>query len=1071
MADETPGSGSAFEILGRIGVDLSSLDESLKKSEIHAKDHAAKLNRIFAEVKGPDPTPPTGSAGAPYDPIARAAARVASGEQAKVAAAARAADEARAQDRAAKAAAKAASRAGQPPAGPPAGPPGGPPEEVGGGEGGAGAPGGRSATSNFAHLARVVSHTLIPALSQIQPELGKFVSIGATSARTAIFFGGALGGVAIAAALASEVIGRFVASAKEMSASTLDANKALALLDSARAEAGIAKITAKIAEYNQSVDIATGKAEGGFWQQLVAWADVAAEGVTGSMTQILAQLDKYEAASSKIIKKFDMPKLALEAAEKAAQLMVRQGEFEKRAAGSPGELAAAHDKVIAGTKDEAAQKIKSINLVRDKQIEADEEAASERLNLAKGKASAAREEIEGLTRLGVRDAADPKYATAFEQDFAKKKAQLIKLDAEVAEIEGRTNDRAVRTRQKAADDITDIEKNLTETVKQQSIERTQALAVEAAETEKFMQQAVKTRQKRIVGEASLAQAVAAAENEVAKIRRDHAGTAEGTAALEERLAAARKNAVGPLISAIKAENEVYASQRRELEGLIAAGVNVGRNQKELTKLEAEHLEDVGEMRRNLAKEEASQNAMAARERAARNQADIAAQDRKLAHAVATGRVSMRDQQVALEREQTDPMRSAAQQEQAEREVFALRREYAAAYFTYYRNLGEDMWEAQLQSARHLRDENVAGSSKWLEASQKVYDVYKAIYEQAKQIATQTVGIAAGEFEREQQEIAEKKNPRKGPKPAEMSLQDVDRLVQTARRRDEAIYAGGGGKPGDVSAAVGRKGLWQEMDRTGMSFADAFSKMQQTPEQRMMGEASMTFSTATDIFAAAVDRFAERAGEGEGGAGAQGGGGERESGMGGGRLGGPGGYVQTGYAPGSGVFGARGEDFGGAGARRARHEADIATMRAQVSDNMGNAFASVADGSRSLTPPGMFGSDTKEQQAWDASPAAQAERDAFPAAGNSYSIDYEGMGGAVTKTKGSFESASEAVRDFVGAVIEGAAAMRGSRASSDAPRGVLSTNSPKTWSSADSSAAGRNLFLESKRGPQTVESDV
>lgn len=155
MADEPQGaSGSAFEILGRIGVDLAALDASLSKSEGRAKAHAESLNRIFATVKGPDP-----GAGKATSKLRKSLGQAIFNEGFM---------------------------------------PGDTPGAVGEGAGGGGGEGGgHSATANFAHLARVARHTLLPALQQLNPEMGQFISVGAQSARTAVFFGGAMGGVEI----------------------------------------------------------------------------------------------------------------------------------------------------------------------------------------------------------------------------------------------------------------------------------------------------------------------------------------------------------------------------------------------------------------------------------------------------------------------------------------------------------------------------------------------------------------------------------------------------------------------------------------------------------------------------------------------------------------------------------------------------------------------------------------------------------------------------------------------------------------------------------------------------------
>jgi hypothetical protein len=1013
MADETTSGKAAFEVLGRIGVDLASLDESLKTSEAHAKDHAAKLNRIFAEVKGPDPAPPAGGGSASSDPIARAAARAGSGEQAKIVAAARAADEARAQERAAKAAAKAASRAGQLPSGAPDGPSdegGGGGGEGGGAGGGAGGDAGgraKSTATTFARLAQIARNVLVPALAAISPELARFVSIGAASARTATFFGAAIGGIAVAAAVASTAIAKFVQAANAMTAASIEAARAVETLDFSRSSASMTKATEDLAKYNMYVQQVGNDNFTGF-QQVIARVNYTLDAITGKSKATVAALTEEATNQANILLPIiELPKKRAEAMKVEAQADATAATRAVQNATSLLMLGAAHDKVAAASKKKY-------------------DAEREDLRIAK---LAASETGQSVIKAAVVQGATLEQRAALAAAFVQK---MLKFDIDAKNIDVRHT--------------AENESNADARIKSYSKETVAA--------EGFTQEEIQRNQRRIENTASTAQAVADANHIIEQIRNDSAGSVESRAKLDERLEASRKNTLGPLLAAVKTEDALYESQKRVLAEQIASGTAGASALEKLTALEKQHAEVVIESQNRITKARAEADAKDAQARRAQEQAEVARESRLLAHAVATGRVSTQGQIQELTRASTDPRRNADQQQQAEQQVFALRRQYANDYFRYYRNLGEDNFAQQLESAKHLRDENVSGSAAWFAASQKVYDVYKAIYEQAKQIASQTVGIAASEVEREAQEKEKKKRPQTGPKPPEMTLQDVDRYVLRARERDEAIYAGGSARPGDVTAAVGRKGMWQEMDRTGMTFADAFSKMQQTPEQRMMAESGMTFSTATNTFAAAVDRFADI--------------------LPGGAGGGPGGNV-PGAVFESAVPGLRGEDFGGAEARRAGHAANLARIRADVQDNMGAAFASVADGSRSMTPPGMFGTDTETQRGGEAGPGGQGVRDSLRnvTAGNKYSnisTEFEGMSGSVVKTKGSFESASEAVRSFVSAVMDSASALRQSGGRGGGPyQGspyILPTNTigNKDLSSDSSLAAGRQLQQERARTP-------
>ncbi len=964
MADETPGEagaggegGSAFNILGRIEVDLDALKKSLDKSGDMVKEHANVLQRVWSE------------------------ATKVSREEVKI--------------------------------------PGG---GHGEGEGGGGGEGGarNSATAQFAHMARVVRHDLVPALSSINPQLAQFISVGAASARTAVFFGGAIGAVAVAGAVLSEIISKYVDKAKEMTAATLDSGQALATLDASRAEAGIKRLTESVAAYALASDQLTGKEGASGWQKIIAAADLAAEAVTGSLATQLASLNKYITSYNAITTRITIPRAKIDTDIAHVEVMKQDIALTIKRAQTEEELTAAYEAqrvAIARGTDDQVKKI---------QIDLDEKkAATDNIGAVARQAIAqsnTNKEIKAsaLDTLKILAQASGNVgAVAMVDAFA---AKVVKAaDEEVGTVREATlvlgkledtiaNDAELSTeRQKVAFDKGAAA--LRQSLADEIIARQRA----RSDTESFEQKDAQRAQTRIANEHAYAEAVAVAHDTVAALHREQLGQTESIAAAEERLARTRENTLAPLIHNLETINKLYASQKRDLEDKVATGVDALHSSKALADLEKQHAEDVAQARRKISEAEEQATAKLEEGRQQAFQKEMARRDQLLAHAVATGQVSMQDQIGAAEGGQFDPRRTRAQQEQQEEQLFSLKRQYADMYFKYQKSLGDDAWAGQLRSARSFRDETVEGSKQWFDATQRVFDLYKSIYEQAKQIAGATVGIAAGEVEREAREKEERKHPSKGPKPPEMTLANVDRYVQVARQRDEQIYAGGSARTGDVTAAMGRRDLWKEMDRTGMDFNKAFAQMQQTPEQRMMGEVGRTFSSAANTFSAAVDRFA---GGGPGGGP-------------GGRLGGGLGGV-TGYGTGV-IFGA----------------------------------------TNSSPVPGVgVGQETPWASAADwASRGVTAE--------NSYSnqpqpnVDFEGMGGAVTKTKGSFESASEAVRAFVGAVLEGAAAMRrggGNRGNSRG--GVLSNNQGGNgWSSGDSSDAGRNLYLEGKRGAQSVESDI
>lgn len=237
----------------------------------------------------------------------------------------------------------------------------------------------------------------------------------------------------------------------------------------------------------------------------------------------------------------------------------------------------------------------------------------------------------------------------------------------------------------------------------------------------------------------------------------------------------------------------------------------------------------------------------------------------------------------------------------------------------------------------------------------------------------------------------------------------------------------------------------------------------------VSEASAAFAGGLGGGAMALQEFTgavrqATAGVRGGGPGAAGGGGVTPS-----SIGSRGGSLLSEYgqgiARGNIVRGRRGDEafsesgvfLGAAGAIAASNDASELARGARYDATQSQAFFDVRDTSRSMTPPGMFGTDSEGGGSGGGS-------------GSDLQLGplYSNLSGSVTRTSGAFESASEAVRAFAQAALDASRGMpRGGRGGGD----VLESSRPGGWSPSDSSAAGRNLFLESKRGAQTIESDV
>lgn len=452
--------------------------------------------------------------------------------------------------------------------------------------------------------------------------------------------------------------------------------------------------------------------------------------------------------------------------------------------------------------------------------------------------------LQNATTAGERAAAEADLAQAI-KDKTSATIDSIKADFEAAKAAGKTNAKKMASIKIASAEAAG-EQRLRENEDRQRKVRAQA----DAESESYVQRDIQRGQKRLENNMATAMAIEKAEADITKVRREQAGEVESAASQEADFTKEREHSTATLVAGIKAANAEYASQRRALEGLIAAGVNAIANQEKLTDLERTHADDIIARKNKIAQVTAENAAREAQERQRRNQEEIALEERQLAHRVAMGRVSIQDQMGVATAGRSDPRRTAAQQEQAEEQLLGLKREYAERYFKLYNQLGTSMWQGQLESAKSFLSQTVEGSRAWFDQVTKISDIYKAIHDQAKSVFQQELGIAATEAQREGR--------------TRMRLADVDKYVEKVRRRDEKILRGGSGTIADVTGAVSRRDLFQTVDREGLSPREAFARMQQDPQQQLaetinsvatrQSSAAETQVAATNQFAMAVDKF-------------------------------------------------------------------------------------------------------------------------------------------------------------------------------------------------------------------------
>jgi len=721
----------------------------------------------------------------------------------------------------------------------------GPVVAVGGAGAGGGAPGedpgpmgkhAKSAGREFSHLARIVREVLSGPLVGLEPEFAKVANAMAHAARSATYLGVSLGAVVVATVLISEVIGKYIDQAKEASAATLDVNQALATLDSARAETGVRKFTEELAKYQQTVKEASG--EGTFWQTAVAKFSLALDEMTGKLDHDIVKLKDYFDALIEIQKQVTVPQALIESGIRQAEILARQGEMAKKTAADLGELAAAYEKVRGATIKKEEGEVAKLENEKKKAIIGTMDASNKARDVAIKRANDLRheaDELEESSHSKIFFPGSALYTSPAERylnQAAAKREEANKILEEAATIVGAASVAAAQQSVEFDEKIKDSKKSLTQTIAEQGLAERQENAGKAAASEEFLQKELQRNQKRLEGNSATASAIADAEDRVAKIRRDQAGTVESVASLEARLATTRANAIGPLVAGLQEANDEYASQKRAILGLISAQKDVIENQEKLRDLESKHADDTVERQNKIAQAIAETAAKEAAARRERDQAAVAREDRDLAHRIAMGGVSQGGVMSEVGEQRFDPRRTQAQQEQAEERLLQLKKEYADQYFQYYQQMGASTWEGQLQSARSFLSQTVEGSKAWFDQVAKISGLYKGIYDQAKGVFQQELGIAAAEAQRAGR--------------TRMRLSDVDKYVDKVRRRDERILAGGSGKIGDVTAAFGREELWKTVDREGLSPSAARAAMAQSPEQRLAAAVAETATRQTAV---------------------------------------------------------------------------------------------------------------------------------------------------------------------------------------------------------------------------------
>lgn len=705
------------------------------------------------------------------------------------------------------------------------------------GENGGMVKGARTAGREFTHLARIAREVLAGPLIALDPAFAKFANASLYAARSATFLGVGLGAVVVAGVAVAEVLGAYLKKAQEATTQTLDFSQSLKLLDPARAEASLKKAAEAVAEYSLQEDIAAGKVEAGFWQKLLAWSAITAEAVTGNIDRIIRKYGELVTKSVEIAKKTTFKEQDQKSSKDAADLLQKQSERARQNAHDEAGVAASYvmsRKALQDKHDAEIKYIDDVKRVKSRaaaESEADDQAKTIEREAAKNKA---KREMQLETQFGGGEGID---LTMSEETKRKARAESDKQYGE--DMERARMARVAGQVKAGADERGDLverdtlNKKFSDDMVALREKERKDLAQLAADREGFVQREIAANQKRLESAVSTAEAVAASEDEVRKVRLEHAGEAETSSTMEVRLARTRENTVGPLLAGIKSATAAYESQRRALQGLIAENVNAVENEQKLAELERTHSDDMIERLNKVAQVRAGLNAKEEQERAARNQAEVAAEDRRLAHAVAMGRASQQTVMSSAAQGMNDPRRTQAEREQQEEKLFSTKKEYAEQYFKLYQELGASTWRQELQQSQGALSQMVVGSTQWFDQVAKIADKYKEVHDQAKGILQQEVGIA------------ESKAREHGR--TTIAMKDVDKYVREQRKIDDKAMRGGRVKIGELSGAIGRQDMWKTVDREGLSPNEAFSRMQQDPQRQLIDALQRTATVVESTF--------------------------------------------------------------------------------------------------------------------------------------------------------------------------------------------------------------------------------
>lgn len=806
----------AFEVLGRIEVDLQALKLSLAEAESEVQASADRQKKIHEE-----------SADAVVDAARRAQeaqARIAAGvpaEQVGVAGGGgpepKSAQEAANDAATVTSAVQAAATAGR-----------------------TAAMSAKAAGTEMSHLIRIMQMATGPIAQIAGPGLGGMVASLGHATRSMRYYGVAMGGAIAGVVLLSQVLSRYFAAAEKATAVTFEAGRALASLDAGRADAQIKAVVEDVAKLNLQWDQLSGAKAATWFQKVKAFFAIVTEDVTGGVAQSIKGLQELVDASVRISRELEVPKAAVEA--RKAEIEIMESVTKRAIASSVAieDVAKGYNALVQAVRDKNEETKKEIELAEKGRLAFIKDAQKQILTRELAEADKKRDDA-------LKKAAD--FETKAKQ-LGWGKSQL-QAEAGHAGIPGGDVAAYRATIKKVhEDDVRDANARITgiEELEKASADRiaakkTTADRQAAEEIKKRTEEGIATIRKNADEAAASAEKIIAPQMRILQMHRDFLGVAESERDAQARLNAERERSLAPLDAQEKAIQDVRKAREAEIAAQIAsnaeenrravaggrAAVERGAPEAEVkafidaaTRTKTEHKrllservenEDIAGRRLVKLNQERVEKTVewdvkilaASRENAA---ARIKEEERVFSHAVATGRKTMVEEIAFSLAAARDVRRSIPEREVAERDAIEKRKALQEEYYKYARSLGMNTWAAEISDAEEGATRAARGSRDWFAQIQRIADMYHQIREAAR-------GAVGAALQVSEQMARKRAGP--GGKVSEFTTRrEVEADFREQERLDREAWktfmGGGQVRREDISGALGRQQMFEEFNK-------------------------------------------------------------------------------------------------------------------------------------------------------------------------------------------------------------------------------------------------------------------